>query len=120
MWGEISMAATGPQLRGVNRAGAEYGDEWDGWTGQIYYEWARDDLPLGSPVPIRTNELNYFASKGMNVIRLPISWERLQHTLNGPLDTVYRDNLKTYVTEATSNGFAVIIDLHNYGRYATG
>ena len=56
----------------------------------------------------------------MNVIRLPISWERIQHTLNGPLDPTYQNNLTDYVNAATSQGFAVIIDLHNYGRYATG
>jgi hypothetical protein len=80
---------TGPQVRGVNRAGAEYGEEWDGWTGRTYYEWPS--------VTIRTNELNYFASKGMNVVRLPISWERLQHTLSGPLDPTYQANLVAYV-----------------------
>jgi endoglucanase len=107
--------ATGLQLRGVNRAGAEFGEEWDGWTGQAYYEW-----PSVGPVPVRTNELSYFASKGMNVVRLPISWERLQHTLNGPLDPTYQASLVDYVDAATSMGFAVIVDLHNYGRYATG
>jgi endoglucanase len=101
-----------PQLRGVNRAGAEYGDEWNGWNGQTYYEWPS--------AAIRTNELNHFASKGMNVVRLPISWERLQHTLNGPLNPAYQANLVGYVEAATSSGLAVIIDLHNYGRYATG
>jgi endoglucanase len=102
----------GRQLRGVNRAGAEFGEDWCGWTGQTYYEWP--------DVTVRTNELDHFASKGMNVVRLPISWERLQHTLNGPLDPTYQANLVAYVDAATSMGFAVIIDLHNYGRYATG
>jgi len=106
---------TGSQLRGVNRAGAEFGEEWEGWTGQAYYEW-----PSVSPVPVRTNELNYFASKGMNVVRLPISWERLQHTLNGPLDPTYQASLVDYINAATSMSFAVIVGLHNYGRYATG
>src|SRR4051795_2298237 len=73
-----SDLTTGSQLRGVNRAGAEYGEDWCGWTGQTYYEWPS--------VTIRTAELNYYAAKGMNVVRLPISWERLQHTLYGPLD----------------------------------
>jgi endoglucanase len=108
----MSKLTTGPQLRGVNRAGAEFGDDWNGWTGQTYYQWPS--------APVRTNELNYYAAKGMNVVRLPISWERLQHTLNGPLDPTYQANLVDYVKAATSVGLTVIIDLHNYSRYATG
>ncbi len=107
-----SCAATGLQLRGTNRAGAEFGEEWNGWNGQTYFEWPS--------ATIRTNELSHFASKGMNVIRLPIAWERLQHTLNSPLNPTYRANLEGYVAAATAAGFSVIIDLHNYGRYATG
>src|SRR5262249_43418712 len=108
----MNHVTTGPQLRGVNRAGAEYGDDWDGWTGQTFYEWPS--------VPVRTNELNAYAAKGMNVVRLPISWERVQHMLNGPLDLTYQAHLVDYVQAATAMGFAVIIDLHNYGRYAAG
>jgi endoglucanase len=87
------------QLRGVNRAGAEFGDDWDGWTGQTYYEWP--------PVTVRASELNDYASKGMNVVRLPISWERLQHTLGSPLDPTYQANLVDYVEAATAMGFTV-------------
>jgi aryl-phospho-beta-D-glucosidase BglC (GH1 family) len=64
-------------------AGAEFGDDWDRWTGQTYYEWP--------PATVRASELNHYASKGMNVVRLPISWERLQHTLCGP-NTTRRSN----------------------------
>jgi endoglucanase len=108
----MSQVTTGPQLRGVNRAGAEYGEDWDRWTGQTFYEWPS--------MPVRTNELNAYAAKGMNVVRLPISWERVQHRPNGPLDPTYQAHLVDYVQAATALGFAVIIDLHSYGRYATG
>jgi endoglucanase len=97
---------------GLNRAGAEYGDDWNGWTGQTYYEWPS--------TTVRRSEFAYYASKGVNCIRLPISWERLQHTLNGSLDNAYTTNMTTYVADATSYGFTLILDLHNYGRYATG
>jgi endoglucanase len=107
-----SCSVTGRQLRGINRAGAEYGSTWEGWDNNPYFEWPS--------AAIRMNELDHFASKGMNVVRLPISWERLQHTLNGSLDPEYRCNLEKYVAAATAAGFSVVIDLHNYGRYATG
>lgn len=99
------------QHHGVNRAGAEYGDDWDGWTGQTYYQW-----PTAA---VRKAELDFFAARGMNSVRLPISWERAQHTLNGPLDASYQSSMVEYVNAATSMGFVVVLDLHNYGRYAT-
>jgi endoglucanase len=98
--------------RGINRAGPEYGDEWDGWNGQTYYE-----IPS---VGNSTNEFAYYKLKGMNVLRLPISWERVQYTLNGPLTTAYAAGVQTYINNATAAGFAVVLDLHNYNRYAEG
>jgi endoglucanase len=101
---------TGVPFRGINRAGLEYGDEWWGWTGQIYYE-----IPTASQI---ASELAYFNSKGFNTIRLPISWERVQHALNGPLTSSYVAGMMAYINAATSAGFYVILDLHNYNRYA--
>ncbi len=49
----------------------------------------------------------------------------MQHTLLGPLDDTpvdgipgYAEQVTTYVTQATAAGFLVIVDLHNYNRYA--
>lgn len=102
---------TGIAFRGINRAGMEYGDDWDGWNGQTYYE-----LPSHSQIG---SELAYFKAKGMNVIRLPISWERVQHQLYGALTQAYVDRMMDYINSATTAGFAVVLDLHNYNRYAT-
>jgi endoglucanase len=104
--------STGVPFRGINVAGAEYGDDWDGWTGQSYFTW-RSSTAL-------TGEMKYFGGKGMNVFRLPISWERLQHTLNGPFDPTYQTNMINYITQATAAGWTVVLDLHNYNRYAAG
>lgn len=103
---------TGVRFRSINRAGPEYGDDWDGWTGQTYFNW-----------PTSTewaNELAYLDSIGFNTVRIPISWERLQHRLSGPFNTTYQQNLTNMVSAATARGFYVIVDLHNYNRYATG
>ncbi|MCP3064199.1 glycoside hydrolase family 5 protein [Myxococcus sp. K38C18041901] len=103
---------TGVAYRGINRAGMEYGNDWDGWTGQTYYEM---------PSSTQANaELAYYKRKGFNLIRLPISWERLQHTLNGPLDGAYSTGMLNYINLATTQGFTLVLDLHNYNRYATG
>jgi endoglucanase len=108
----ITTRAGGVGWRGINRAGMEYGDDWDGWSGQTWFE-----IPTTAQT---TNELSYFKTKGFNVIRLPISWERVQHELNGPLDTTYVAGMLSYIGAATEAGFYVVLDLHNYNRYATG
>jgi hypothetical protein len=102
---------SGVAFRGINRAGMEYGELWNGWTGQTFFE-----QPSHSQI---TSELAYFKAKGMNVIRLPISWERIQHQLYGGLTQTYVDRMMDYINSATTAGFAVILDLHNYNRYAT-
>jgi endoglucanase len=97
-------------LRGINRAGMEYGDDWDGWSGQTYYQ-----IPSASQT---ATELAYYKSRGMNVVRLPISWERAQHALNGPLTSSYVKGFMAYINTATAAGFYIVLDLHNYNRYA--
>ncbi|AKF85101.1 hypothetical protein MFUL124B02_09380 [Myxococcus fulvus 124B02] len=103
---------TGVAYRGINRAGMEYGNDWGGWTGQTYYE-----MPSSTQIAA---ELAYYKGKGFNLIRLPISWERLQHALNGPLNTAYSTGMLNYINLATAQGFTLVLDLHNYNRYATG
>ncbi|MBJ6764566.1 glycoside hydrolase family 5 protein [Myxococcaceae bacterium JPH2] len=103
---------TGVAYRGINRAGMEYGSDWGGWTGQTYYE-----VPSSTQIAA---ELAYYKGKGFNLIRLPIAWERIQHTLNGPLDTAYSNGMMNYINLATAQGFSIVLDLHNYNRYATG
>lgn len=61
-------------------------------------------------------ELDYFKMKGLELIRLPFKWERLQPELFGSLDTVELNQLKNFVTEAEKRNMPVILDLHNYGR----
>ena len=60
-------------LMGVNFAGAEFGPHVPGVFGTDY------TYPTHA-------EIDYYASKGLDVIRLPFLWERLQRTELGPLD----------------------------------
>jgi aryl-phospho-beta-D-glucosidase BglC (GH1 family) len=61
-------------LTGVNIAGADFGDKHlPDVFGQNYFY----------PKP---SSIDYFATKGMNIIRLPVPWERLQHHLGENLD----------------------------------
>jgi endoglucanase len=60
-----------------------------------------------------TADMDYFASKGMNIFRLPFKWERLQPTLSGAFDTSYANTLETLVNYATNTkGVYVLLDVH--------
>jgi len=82
------------QMFGVNLAGAEFGG---------YAFW-----------PTETAQWTYYHSKGLNLMRIPFLWERIQPTLYGTVDT---SNLDAIVALATANGMKVILDMHNYDRY---
>jgi endoglucanase len=63
------------------------------------------------------DELEYYRSKGRTLIRLPFLWERMQHSLNAPLDTAELGYLKEFLRIAREKKLDVILDVHNYGRY---
>ena len=60
-------------------------------------------------------EIDYYAAKGMSVVRLPFLWERLQHSENGPLDGAELARLDDVVNYATGKGLKIEIEPHNYG-----
>ena len=69
-------------------------------------------------------ELAYYQSKGIVVIRLPVLWARLQPSLlasksSTALDPAYLGLIKTIIAEAAARKMEVIIDIHNFGGYAT-
>ena len=114
----IARASNPLVYTGVNLAGAEFGlDTYGhgtlpgtyGLYGDYYYP-THDDI-------------DYFQSKGMNVMRIPFRWERLEPTLPVTAgDPVYFDQtelgrLDDVVNYATGKGLHVIVDPHNYARY---
>ena len=62
--------------------------------------------------------LDYFAKEGMNIIRLPVLWERLQHRLLGNLDNDEMGRVDAVVSHAESKRMRVILDVHNYAAYS--
>ncbi|WP_417688210.1 glycoside hydrolase family 5 protein [Roseibium sp.] len=93
-----------PCLRGINAAGGEFGP-LPGKHGKTHI------FPSDAT-------LDYFASKGMNVIRLPFRWERVQPQLYGELDDDELERIKDTVRRATARGMTTILDPHNYAKYA--
>ncbi len=88
-------------IRGVNLDGAE----WQKWRANENEFWPT------------AKHLDYFKSKGMNTIRLPISWEQFQPTLNGPLDQNEMNQLHIFLEAAEARGMKVILSLQNFNRY---
>ena len=62
-------------------------------------------------------ELDYYASKGFAVVRLPYRWERLQPSLFGKLDGAELGRIKGFVAAAQARNMRVILSPHNFGRY---
>lgn len=90
-------------FRGVNLSGGEYGDKTGVYgTNYIY--------PSEKTV-------GYFAAKGMNAVRLPIKWERLQPVLFERLESREVDMLHETVRMIRKSGMSVILDPHNFGYY---
>jgi xyloglucan-specific exo-beta-1,4-glucanase len=105
----ITVTGGGAALtwRGVSLSSAEFGEQHLPGTYNTDYTYPS------------ANEAAYFATKGMNIVRLPFRWERLQPALNQPLDAVELGRLKGLVDAVTATGTAVQLDPHNYARYGT-
>ena len=91
-------------MRGVNLAMGEFAPEKvPGVYGQDYN------------FPNRVTAAPFLAM-GMNTVRIPFLWERLQPAAMKPLDADELKRLDQVV--ADMSGFKIVIlDLHNYGRY---
>jgi endoglucanase len=94
------------EMAGVNLAGAEFGQQNLPGTYQTDYQYPS------------TTEIDFYADAGMNLIRLPFRWERLQQGLNQELDPAELGRLSETVRYATeTRGLSVLLDPHNYARY---
>lgn len=68
--------------------------------------------------PTREN-IDYYASKGMKIMRIPFVWERVQNALYTPLNELEMSRYDASVNYALSKGMTVGIDVHN-GGYLNG
>ncbi len=94
-----------PFYLGLNASGLETGGVVPG-TANVNYA-----------VPTAAN-FDYYRLRGFTRIRLPFKWERIQPTLGGALDATYLGYLTTLADYAATQGMRVLLDCHNYGRYA--
>ena len=100
------IAATMPQLRGCNMAGANF---------------PYTSLPPASGTNYlypSTQDIDYASAKGVNFFRLLVSWEALQSSLNAALGSggaayaTYLAQLKAFVAYATGKGVYVMVEPH--------
>lgn len=91
-------------LRGANAAGAEFGEALPGEFGRHYTYPSAETL-------------RYLRSKGMNVVRLPFRWERLQKRQFAEFDPAELERLRETVAAATGLGMTVVLDPHNFAMY---
>jgi aryl-phospho-beta-D-glucosidase BglC (GH1 family) len=92
-------------LVGVNTAGASFG-----------HPGSTDSIGTTHTYTAH-GTIDYYASKGMDVIRLDLKWERVQRDLGGPLDETEMTHVDDVIAYARSKGVAVIVSLHNFGKY---
>lgn len=93
------------QYAGVNLAGAEFKASQK--PGTLFKDYTYPS----------EKDFDYFASKGMNVVRLPFLWERLQPQPRGAFDAAQLKLLQKTVENASKRGITVLLDVHNYAQY---
>jgi endoglucanase len=98
-----SASTFGP-FYGVNLCGAEYSPTTLPGSNGINYAF-----PTGT-------QTSYYVGKGMNIIRLPFLWERLQPTMNGAFNSSYLSLLQSSVAALRATGATVLLDVHNYNK----
>lgn len=90
---------------GMNFSGAEFGVSTDSsfnWNAPLTW------FPRG--------HYDYFAKKGFNLARLPVSWDQMQPNVGYGLAAPYLAKVKEAIGFANAAGMDVILDVHNYAR----
>ena len=105
-------ASAGLPMRGVNLAGAEFGHDKPSFCAEQVGVHGKDWIYPSE------GTIAYFARQGLRLLRVPVRWERLQPRLGAELEPQELARLKRTLDHARAYGCKVVIDLHNYGRYA--
>jgi endoglucanase len=90
---------------GITLCGAEFGEH--NLPGKINEDYT---YPT-------TTDIDYFVSKGVDLIQLPIKWERVQRNLGDQLDEVEVGYIKNFIDDCSLRKINVTIVLQNFGRY---
>ncbi len=109
MFASSGTAWASSMQAGVNLSGMEFGSNVPGTLGTDY------TVPTAA-------EFAYYHSKGVNLVRLPVLWERIQPGLfasprSEAFSTAYVKLITTALGQAHKNQMTVVVDMHDYGGY---
>jgi endoglucanase len=126
--GKPAMQFAKLPYRGLSLAGAEFAANTNGgFNGNTYgtipgfYYYPDKDWPDEGKYPGGYGKVAFpfFRGRGMNTFRLPFRWERLQRSLNADFNAAEFTDLKQTVADMEASGAFVLLDVHNYARYAS-
>jgi endoglucanase len=116
--GGVGTVLAGTQLFGMNLSGFEFGCAITG------------DCPQTSIVipPVKSlggadgaGQMQHFVKDdGMNIFRLPVSWQYLTNSTIGPLSPKALANYDLLMTACLNTGAYCMIDIHNFARWDGG
>jgi aryl-phospho-beta-D-glucosidase BglC (GH1 family) len=103
--------ASSPTMFGTNLSGGDFGSTYPGTLGTTYF------------YPSATH-WDWAKSQGLELVRMPFRWERVQYDVNGVLNNFLNSPdivaIDAALDLAESRGMRVILDMHNYaGRRLT-
>nr|WP_240942582.1 cellulase family glycosylhydrolase [Planosporangium thailandense] len=108
--------STSRYLRGVNLAAgsfaaADFNSAYGGGNpGRYGLDYGYETAPTYADL----------AARGVRLVRLAVTWERLQPRPFGPLSTDEVTRLRAALGYAHQAGLDVVVDLHGYGEFAEG
>ena len=106
-------SADSPAMIGANIAGGEFGGDGS-YPGDMGFDYWYP----------RADEIDQAKAAGIELVRVPFGWDRVQHDVNGVLDPALwaadMTALDASITAMEARGMRIILDMHNYGaRYLT-
>ena len=101
---KISFAQTLPKY-GITLCGAEFGETKLPGILNVDYTY-----------PTET-DIDYFVSKGIDLIQLPFKWERIQRTPGDNLDITELQMIRKFVDNCAKRNINVTLVLQNFGKY---
>ena len=94
-----------PLKYGITLCGAEFGENNLPGTINVDYTYPKEI------------DIDYFVAKGVDLIQLPIKWERVQRVLGGPLDSLELIYISNFIDDCNDRKIEVTIVLQNFGKY---
>ena len=74
-------------------------------------EYARANADLDPTLPVTEATWDQIADEGLNVVRLLVSWSRLEPE-RGEIDDAYVEEIRTQVRSAGERGLYTVVDMH--------